>query len=262
MGNVRRLDTYLEQLDQAQGLDDIQNVVVALRDYYQIDHIVYHWVSADGEQYGCGTYPPDWVQHYVDKDYLRIDPVVIGCFQRFHPVDWKRLDWSSRAARAFQLDAISNGIGNQGYSIPIRGPNGQFALFTLSHNCNDDEWAEFTKVNQRDLILIAHYFNRKALEMETGRKPEPAKPLSPREVDALTYLAMGYGRGQVADMLSISEHTLRAYIESARFKLGALNTIHAVARALTEGLIVVGGSARAAAGGWPGREEPSEVEKA
>ncbi len=60
-------------------------------------------------------------------------------------------------------------------------------------------------------------------------------------------------------MLSISEHTLRAYIESARFKLGALNTTHAVARALSEGLIVIGGAARAAAGNWPGREEQSAV---
>jgi DNA-binding CsgD family transcriptional regulator len=32
---------------------------------------------------------------------------------------------------------------------------------------------------------------------------------------------------------------LRVYIESARFKLGAMNTTQAVARALTLGLIVV-----------------------
>ena len=50
-------------------------------------------------------------------------------------------------------------------------------------------------------------------------------------------IAAGYNRAQVANALSISEHTLRAYIESARFKLGALNTTHAVARALSLGLI-------------------------
>ncbi len=250
-----QLEEFLENLERAAGLEDIQSCIIGLRDHYQIDHIVYHWVSSDGEQYGCGTYPPAWVQHYVDHDYLRIDPVVIGCFQRFHPVDWKRLDWSSKAARAFQKDAIAHGVGNQGFSIPIRGPNGQFALFTASHNCDDAVWAAFTKTNQRDLILIAHYFNHKALEFEKKRTPEPAKSLSPREIDALTYLAMGYGRGQVADMLDISEHTLRAYIESARFKLGAMNTTHAVARALSEGLIVVGGAARAAAGDWPGRDQ-------
>lgn len=249
-----KLDDFLREVEQAAGLEQIQDLIVRLRDHYGVDHIVYHWVSADGEQYGCGTYPTDWVQRYVDRDYLRIDPVVLGCFQRFHPVDWKRLDWSSKAARAFQADAIAHGVGNQGFSVPIRGPNGQFALFTVSDNASDAEWSAFSQDNQRDLILIAHYFNQKALELERGRLPEPVKQLSPRELDALTFLAMGYARSQVADMLEISEHTLRAYIESARFKLSALNTTHAVAKAMVEGLIVIGGTARGAQGDWPGRQ--------
>ncbi|MEM6409155.1 MAG: helix-turn-helix transcriptional regulator, partial [Pseudomonadota bacterium] len=37
----------------------------------------------------------------------------------------------------------------------------------------------------------------------------------------------------------ISENTLRVYVESARHKMGALNTTHAVARALAAGQIVV-----------------------
>ncbi|MFC4731583.1 helix-turn-helix transcriptional regulator [Salipiger abyssi] len=229
----------LERLEEAQRLDDLQTAIEDLRDRYRVDHLVYHWVSANGTQYGCGTYDPVWVQRYLEKGYLRIDPVVVGCYQHFHPVDWKRLDWSSKAARAFQKDAIAHGVGNQGYSIPIRGPNGQFAVFSVSHNCDDEDWEEFTETNRRDLILVAHYFNQKALELEPGRTPEPAQPLSPREVEAMTLLAVGYSRAQVAETLNISEHTLRVYIESARYKLGAMNTTHAVARALSRGLIVV-----------------------
>ncbi len=87
--------------------------------------------------------------------------------------------------------------------------------------------------------MLAHYFNQTALKLEPGRKPEATQPLSPREVETMTLLAVGYSRAQVADTLSISEHTLRVYIESARFKLGALNTTHAVARAMARGQIVV-----------------------
>ena len=157
------------------------------------------------------------------QSYVRVDPVIIGCYQRFHPVDWKRLDWSSKAARAFLTEAMTYGVGNQGFSVPIRGPNGQFALFTANHTCDDDEWAEFTETHRRNLVLVAHCFNEKALELEPDRAPDQKQNLSPREVDAMTLLAMGYSRAQVADTLSISEHTLRVYIESARFKLGAMN---------------------------------------
>lgn len=238
-GPSSRLDKFLEALEDASDIADLQRLIERLRDHFGVDHAVYHWVSSGGEQYGCGTYPAAWVDLYITKDYLRIDPVIQGCYQNFHPVDWKRLDWSSRAARAFLCDAVAHGIGNQGYSVPLRGPNGQFALFSVSHDCSDEAWADFTDSHRRQLILIAHYFNSKALALEPGRCPFTTQPLSPREVDVITLLAMGYNRAQVAETLTISEHTLRTYVESARLKLGAINTLHAVARALSRGLIVI-----------------------
>ena len=234
-----RLEAILERLETTSEISDLQGVTEEFRDHFKIDHLIYHWVSASGQQYGCGTYSDAWVARYLGRDYVRIDPVIQGCFQRFHPVDWKRLDWSSKAARAFQAEAIEYGVGNQGYSVPIRGPNGQFALFTVSHHCDDEAWARFTGKHRRDLILLAHAFNQKALEFEPVKVATPSQPLSPREVDAITLLAIGYSRAQVADTLTISEHTLRTYIESARFKLGAMNTVHTVARALSRGLIVI-----------------------
>ncbi|WP_085792690.1 helix-turn-helix transcriptional regulator [Roseivivax jejudonensis] len=229
----------LTGLESADSHATLQAVSEDLRTDLDVSHVVYHWVSGSGDQYGCGTYDPAWVERYMEKGYLRIDPVVLGCFQSFHPVDWKQLDWTSRAARAFLADAVAHGVGNQGFSVPIRGPNGQFALFTINHFCDDEVWARFTGDRRRDLILLANAFNQKALELQPGRRPQEAAALSPREVEALTLLALGHNRAQVADTLSISEHTLRVYIESARHKLGAINTTHAVARALQRGAIVL-----------------------
>ena len=239
MATNNLVEATLAKLEQADTLEGIQDAIITLRAYFGVENMVYHWVDSAGEQYGYGTYPLDWAARYQEQNYLRIDPVVIGCYQRFHPVGWKKLDWSSKAARAFQAESIQYGVGSQGYSIPIRGPNGQFALFTVNSTCGDAEWTAFTEKHWRELILIAHYFNQKALEFEPGKAPEASQPLSPREIDAMTLLAIGYSRAQVAETLAISEHTLRVYIESARFKLGAANTTHAVARALSRGLIVV-----------------------
>lgn len=233
------VEEVLAELEQADTLESIQDAILKLREYFEVENMVYHWVDSAGEQYGYGTYPLEWATRYQEQNYIRIDPVIAGCYKRFHPVDWKKLDWSGKAVRAFQAEAVEYGIGAQGYSIPIRGPNGQFALFTVNHTCDDAEWEKFTEDNRRELILIAHYFNQKALEFEPNRAPEQSQSLSPREIDAMTLLAIGYSRAQVAETLSISEHTLRVYIESARFKLGASNTTHAVARALSRGLIVV-----------------------
>ena len=248
--HTAQIELTLSELESATGLEAMEKALFAFRDAFHVDHMVYHWINSAGQQYGCLTYSLEWHDRYLEMDYIRIDPVIVGCYQRFHPVDWKQLDWSSKAARAFQKEAIAYGVGNQGLSVPIRGPNGQYALFTVSHSCSDAEWEAFIEEHRRQLILIAHVFNQKALEFEPDRQPEASRALSPREVDAISYLAMGYNRAQAADTMQISEHTLRVYIESARFKLGAMNTTHAVARAMSQGLVVVSGlSERAPATG-------------
>ena len=137
----QRLATVLRSVEAATQRNELQDAVLRLRDVLGIDHLIYHWVSNTGDQFAVGTYSPEWAARYMENDYQRIDPVIIGAYQRFHPLDWRRLDWSTKPAKAL--------------------------------------------------------------------------------------------------MEAISEHTLRVYIESARHKLGAINTIHAVARALTLGLIIL-----------------------
>ncbi|SFD19123.1 helix-turn-helix transcriptional regulator [Tropicimonas isoalkanivorans] len=234
-----KLEALCEFVQDAADVSDLQTATECLRDHYGVAHIVYHWVNSKGERFGAGTYSQEWVDRYVEKDYLRMDPVILGCLQRFNPVDWRELDWTSRAARAFLREAVEYGVGNQGLSIPIRGPAGQFALFTASDNAKDCAWAAFVDENMRDLMIISHEFNKKALEFERGGDSAHSPMLSPRELAAMTYLAKGLSRAQAAQEMDISEHTLRVYIEAARHKLGAMNTTHAVARALSRGLIVV-----------------------
>jgi len=237
---VAALENFIEGLQQADTPDALQAQVCDLREHFDVEHVVYHSVNASGGQYGVLTYADDWVERYIDKEYERVDPVVVGCYQRFHPVDWSRLDWSGKVTRDFVGEAQSAGVGRQGFTVPIRGPAGQFALFTVSSNANDRTWGRFTEESTRDLILAAHYINQKALELESGEgaTSAPHRALSPRERDALTLLALGYSRAQASESLQISEHTLRVYIEGARYKLGAMNTTHAVALALSQGLLV------------------------
>jgi DNA-binding CsgD family transcriptional regulator len=235
----KRLELFLEAMERTKTLDDLHALVKRLRDLYQVEHIVYHSVSGTGDQYAVLTYDPLWVDRYITEGYARIDPVVLGCFQRFTPVNWKDLDWTGKPVKRFLGEAVENGVGNQGFSVPIRGPNGQFALLSANDRAGDAEWAAFFEEFQADLLLIAHFLNTKALELEHRGAVQPGPSLSPREVDVMTLLALGQSRAQAADHLHISEHTLRAYLESARAKLGGMNTTHAVAMALSRGLIML-----------------------
>ena len=234
----QRLQTFLDTIDQTNDLATLQAAIFNMRAAYGVEHVVYHSVRNNGQQYAALTYPKDWVDHYIDESLEKVDPVVKGCFKNFMPLDWKRLDWSNARARTLLMDAIATGIGNQGVSVPIHGPSGQFALFTINDTSRDGLWAKFTQKNLRDIVVIAHCINEKARLLEGHPKDaHMVKSLSPRETDTLVLLASGLSRTQAAERLKISEHTLRVYIEAARLKLGAKNTVHAVANAVVNGLI-------------------------
>jgi DNA-binding CsgD family transcriptional regulator len=233
-----RLEGLLERLQTTKSTDELQVWAHELRDYFGVTHVVYHTVTHKGEQVGAFTYSLDWARRYVEKDYRSVDPVVLSALRRFHPMDWKTLDWSSPQARAMARDAAAHGIGNQGWTVPIWGPSGEFAFFILNHSTDDAGWKRFTDANAKDILLVSHLMHQQAMRIINKETAGPSAELSPREREALTQLSLGQSRAAVADSLQISENTLRAYIDSARHKLGALNVTHAVALALAKGIIV------------------------
>jgi DNA-binding CsgD family transcriptional regulator len=257
-----RVERLLEALPERGSIEDLGLLIETIKRTYELEHVVYLAVSlgrnflvssADDAagvlKNGAGfwrreagllatvTYAPEWGDRYVEADYVRIDPVLDGAQRSFLPVDWKSLPWDTKKRRQFLREAIDCGIGNQGYTVPVRGPDGQFALFTVNKNCGDNEWSDYIKENKSDILVLAHYFHQKVLEIERIFGAPPAVQLSVREKDALSMLAAGKSRGQVAYDMKISENTLRVYIDSARHKLGALNIPHAIAIAVHRGIL-------------------------
>jgi LuxR family transcriptional regulator, quorum-sensing system regulator SinR len=58
-----------------------------------------------------------------------------------------------------------------------------------------------------------------------------------REIEALSWSAEGKTIEDIAVLMKIAQETVKAHLDSARHKLGALNRIHAVAKAIRAGLI-------------------------
>jgi DNA-binding CsgD family transcriptional regulator len=232
-----KLEAFLERLQSTRSIEELHLRAHELRDLYHVSHIVYHTVSPRGEHVGAFTYSIEWVRRYIEKDYPAIDPVVLGAARRFHPIDWKMLDWTSASARQLMREAMTYGVGNQGWTIPIWGPQGEFATFSVNHHAADEEWAALIRAHAKDFLLVSHLFHQQAKRIINNEVSAATAELSPREREALSLLSLGQSRAEVAEALQISENTLRAYIDSARHKLGAMNVTHAVALALARGVI-------------------------
>ena len=136
----RNREALIEKLSGITDRTALASAIAELGEVFETDHVIYHAVSHIGEEFAVATYSEEWQTHYTEAALTRIDPVVRGCLLSYGPVHWEQLDWSAPVAAKMIGDAVEAGVGNQGLSIPIRGPEGQFAVFTLSHRTDEHAW--------------------------------------------------------------------------------------------------------------------------
>ncbi|MBI3441607.1 MAG: response regulator [Proteobacteria bacterium] len=109
--------------------------------------------------------------------------------------------------------------------------------------------ASFSVLEEKDLPESLHRASPEVylLPREVYHKimgPGPHKPLSetppltPPEIETLTWIARGKSRWETGVILGVSEDAVKARLEKSRQKLGATNTTHAIAIALLHGLLL------------------------
>ena len=64
-------------------------------------------------------------------------------------------------------------------------------------------------------------------------------PLSERENECLTWIAHGKTYQEIGMIIGLSWSTVKTYLDTARYKLDAVNMPHAVAKAITLGIIKI-----------------------
>jgi DNA-binding NarL/FixJ family response regulator len=107
-----------------------------------------------------------------------------------------------------------------------------------------DELVKAVRAAARGESLISTSVARKLLEeisepaAKKRRKEEGFENLSQREVDVIKLMARGYNNRQIADILFISEHTVKVHIRNIFRKIGVADRTNAVLWAIERGLVL------------------------
>ncbi len=173
------------------------------------------------------TYTSDWVEHYKAQRFVKVDPAVQVGLRRMVPVDWDEFDKTSTDVQRLFGEAREFGLGRRGISLPIHGRGGDRALVSITSDAKDREWQTLRLEYMRDFQILALHLHQAILRME-GISGVDRRALSPRERECLQWTAEGKTCWECAVILGLSERTVRFYLETARHKLGAANTTHAI----------------------------------
>ena len=229
-------DEARQAIERAGSLGALSAVLHDWRDESGLAHLVYHAAFVPAFEKSNAllllTYDDAWVNRYMERDYFRIDPVVHAGSKGFLPIDWLTVEHHTKEARHFFAEAESYGVGRNGFTLPIRGPAGERALFTINANVTDEHWHRWRFTYLRDVHLLAQYFHDRAMRLAGLRDEHVLWPLAPREKQCLKNLINGLAPGQIAAELGLSLSAVHAYLRAARLKLECATIEQAVAKAI------------------------------
>jgi DNA-binding CsgD family transcriptional regulator len=133
------------------------------------------------------------------------------------------IDWTHRL-----------GLRN-GYTVPVRISPTQYAAVSAI-DLLDDFDAQHSEKSKDLIALIANFFINQVSTKFEGLTANPVV-LSKRERECLFWSAQGKATEDIATILAISPETVRIYFKRVTSKLDAANRTHALAKAVSLGLI-------------------------
>jgi DNA-binding CsgD family transcriptional regulator len=234
-----QLDDSIQHLLSMEGDADVTLFLQAAMARFELDHCVYLARSLPGaesaEPVVLTTYPAAWVSRYIEQGYVYIDPVVKQAERTILPVDWADIDRKTQPVRRLFRESRDFGIGAQGLTFSIRGPHGDRAQFSVNSHLKNADWKLLRPELMREMQLFAHYLHQHMME----RVCPDVRPVSltRRETQTLSLAAQGCSAKEIARQLRVSPAAVRAYLDSARYRLHAVNRTDAAVKATKMGLI-------------------------
>jgi DNA-binding CsgD family transcriptional regulator len=181
------------------------------------------------------NWPTELIAAHDKADVLTKHPIAKGLRKSTKPIIWN-IDIPNSGSpdhpkpeyyELYERFGIRNGV-----AIPVQQASGQRGVITLS---GDREVPSETEL--MELSYFANLIYSRISEIKSDDKLQERAPLSTRERECLQWTACGKTSQEIAIILDLSEHTVNHYLSAACQKLGAVNRVHAVAKAIRSGIL-------------------------
>lgn len=172
-------------------------------------------------------WPQGWADRYAEAGHYLCDPVARHCLASNSVFDWTELPDAILSPRARRVAEEASEFGlTKGLCVPIHTRLGAGGLSLAGSDFDPEPGL------RRIAALLAF---RVSQACEDGLEQRREGRLTARERDVLSWVAMGKAAGEIAIILSISEHTVGEHLKHVRRKLGTSNSAHSIVRALQTG---------------------------
>jgi DNA-binding CsgD family transcriptional regulator len=182
-------------------------------------------------------YPATWVDHYFEKTYQSVDPVMAYCAKHIVPIQWQNLKPLTEGAAKRMMDEAGDFGLKSGITMPVHSPRGEMGILSLTVNQSVKTALDVTESALPYIQIFAGYLHE-AVRRVFGLIEDPEAPqLTNREQECLRWVADGKTSWEIAHMLNVSERTVNFHLNNVMSKLDVCSRQHAVGKAAFQGLI-------------------------
>jgi LuxR family quorum sensing-dependent transcriptional regulator len=237
---MQDVDSLIAPLATARSREQVFETLAAHIARFGFDWFTYEMLVPPGtdEPFYNTTYPADWMARYIERRHGRSDILLSYMTRMVRPFLWheayQRVQLTDAQVSVFK-EAGEFGL-RSGAVVPLNGPGRVKAYLAVASPLSRVQFERLFEPCRHQLHLLATYAHERFLAINEAEAP-PMSGLSPREGEVLTWAALGFSAHEIADELTISAHTVKDHIDNAKMKLEARDKTHAVAIALSRGLI-------------------------
>ena len=193
-------------------------------------------VSHKGRGFGFYGVPPAWHQRYLDARHYTHDPVFQHALAGKPRITWRECrrraaaEGSSKQALDIFDEAADFGL-KDGFIMPVHGIADLPGCVTYG---GDD--VDLSEEMQTSLYLVGAYAFEGLRRLVEGFQPVPPI-LTRQELRVLRWSAEGKSATDIAKIIGISAHTVRAHHNKIKTKYGVFTMIQACVIAAMDGTL-------------------------
>ena len=179
-----------------------------------------------------GEFQPDWARRYQSRNYSQSSSIAREMLLTAKPYSW------SEVVERRGLSGVQNRIWSEardfglkdGLFIPSRWVDGSYCSVVLA-----DRTPPVTDPFVRTMagVLASAYL----LQLRKIAAPPRRHMLSERQIECLSWVALGKSSADIADILGVSAATVNEHVADACRKLGVRTRIQAAVQAALSGLL-------------------------
>lgn len=238
----RALD-FVQAIQQLTNYDQISRRIIDELEWFGFSCVTSLSVPGPGKELKeciqLNTRPTQYVDRYVEKNYVFEDPAITELRYTTTPYSWgdiRKRRLLKKSEKAIMDEGREFGA-RDGFLVPIVTASGEVSIFCpcgLEPNLSPRARAAIEIIG-----IYSHHALRRALRDKMREEAPRHQPLTRREREIMHWVAAGKTDDEIGEILNIGATTVATHIENAKHKLDAIRRTYAVVQALRLGEIAL-----------------------